>query len=217
MNPQRRSSITDLAEFIVRNYADEPQTVILAQDFIYDSLCRMKFPKGRLLEVGSGQSNSIGLENGGSYHMLRMAAEMLWQLESDGFGARPMSDDLGPGRTWPPLSATVVAHALHVRRVVRQGKLLGLQLAAPPPEAAEGTLSQRSAVVVSESAGMVSARSDRVHSLAAGGPDLGSVGESPSFSEESDLGSPGKGLGLGSRKGAHGFEVVVRWATTFLD
>lgn len=116
----------------MRNYADEPQTVILAQDFIYDSLCRMKFPKGRLLEVGSGQSNSIGLENGGSYHMLRMAAEMLWQLESDGFGARPMSDDLGPGRTWPPLSATVVAHALHVRRVVRQGKLLGLQLAAPP-------------------------------------------------------------------------------------
>lgn len=132
MNPQRRSSITDLAEFIVRNYADEPQTVILAQDFIYDSLCRMKFPKGRLLEVGSGQSSSMSLENGGSYHMLRMAAEMLWQLESDGFGARPMSDDLGPGRTWPPLSATVVAHALHVRRVVRQGKLLGLQLAAPP-------------------------------------------------------------------------------------
>lgn len=130
MNPQQKSSITDLASFIMQNYADEPQTVVLAQDFIYDSLCRMKFPKDRLLEVGSGQSSTAGLSSGGSYQMLQMAAEMLRQLETR--GTRPLPDDLRPGRAWPPLLATVVAHALHVRRVVRQGKLLGLQLAPPP-------------------------------------------------------------------------------------
>lgn len=130
MNPQQKSSITDLASFIMRNYADEPQTVVLAQNFIYDSLCRMKFPKDRLLEVSSGQSSTAGLSSGGSYQMLQMAAGMLRQLEI--CGTRPLLDDLRPGQAWPPLSATVVAHALHVRRVVRQGKLLGLQLAPPP-------------------------------------------------------------------------------------
>jgi len=130
MNPQQKSSITDLASFVMRNYADEPQTVVLAQDFIYDSLCRMKFPKDRLLEVSSGQSSTAGLSSGGSYQMLQMAAEMLRQLET--YGTRPLLDDLRPGQAWPPLSATVVAHALHVRRVVRQGELLGLQLAPPP-------------------------------------------------------------------------------------
>lgn len=169
MNPQQKSSITDLASFIMRNYADEPQTVVLAQNFIYDSLCRMKFPKDRLLEVSSGQSSTAGLSSGGSYQMLQMAAGMLRQLEI--CGTRPLLDDLRPGQAWPPLSATVVAHALHVRRVVRQGKLLGLQL-APPPEAAKGTLQQRGAMVVPKPTGMVLARSVGVHSLAAGGPNL---------------------------------------------
>lgn len=130
-NPQQQSSITDLAAFIMRNYADEARTVVLAQDFIYDSLCRMRFPRERLLEVGSGQSSTAGLESGGSYHMLQMASALIRQLESENAGTRPLPDDLaasGAGRHQPGIPATVVAHALHVRRVVRQGTLVGLRL-----------------------------------------------------------------------------------------
>ena len=53
---------------------------------------------------------------------------MMRELAKDDFGTQPLADDLGPGRTWPPITATVVAHALHVRRVVRQGRLFGLEL-----------------------------------------------------------------------------------------
>lgn len=131
-DPKQRSTIDDLADFIVRNYADEPKTVVLAQEFIYAALLRRGFPRERLLEVGTGQSNTNGLESGGSYHMLREATGMMRELAKDDFGTRPLTDDLGPGRVWPPIAATVVAHALHVRRVVRQGRLFGLQLAPPP-------------------------------------------------------------------------------------
>lgn len=128
LNPQRRSSITDLADFIIKNYTDEPQTVVLAQDFIYDSLCRHGFPKNRLLEVGTGQSSTTGTESGGSYHMLREASAMLREMERDGAGTKPLMDDLTSG-TWPPLPVvTLVAHALHAPRVVKQGRLFGLEL-----------------------------------------------------------------------------------------
>lgn len=128
LNPQRRSSITDLAELIMREYTDEPQTVVLAQDFIYEALCRYGFPRSRLIEVGTGQSGTNGTEGGGSYHMLREAARMLRELERSKGGTKPLADNLGSG-TWPPLPiATVVAHALHVPRVVKQGRLFGLEL-----------------------------------------------------------------------------------------
>lgn len=125
-NPRAKSSITDLAELVYREWAEDSQTMVLAQDFIYDSLYRMHFPEERLLEVGSGQSTSVGLENGGSYHMLKRASEMLEPL-----GARPFDwvpTKMLPQERRPPIQATVVAHALHVKRVVKQGRLFGLEL-----------------------------------------------------------------------------------------
>lgn len=131
MDARERSSITDLASFIIYNYADEEQTIVLAQDFIYDYLRRRGFPRGRLLEVSSGQSSTTGTESGGSYHMLQIASAMLRNLEGDGPMTRPLPDDLaasGSKQARPQVSATVVAHALHVRRVVKQGRLFGLKL-----------------------------------------------------------------------------------------
>lgn len=123
MNPQRRSSINDLAELIVRNYADEPETVILAQEFIYDMLCRLKFPRSRMIEVATGQSGTNGTEGGGSYHMLRAASAMLRQLTTVNWTPTATPVDGGS-----PIEATVVAHALHVPRVMRQGRLFNLKL-----------------------------------------------------------------------------------------
>ena len=123
INPQRRSTINDLADFIIGCYAEETETVVLAQEFIYDMLCRQGFPRSRLLEVNTGQSGTNGLESGGSYHMLRAASAMLKQLTAVNWTPSVMMVDGGP-----PIEATVVAHALHVRRVVRQGRLFGLKL-----------------------------------------------------------------------------------------
>lgn len=128
LNPHRRSSIDDLAELVLRDYACESGVVVLAQDFIYDKLCRSGFPRERLLEVGTGQSSTNGTESGGSYHMLREANAILRGLEQQKAGTRSLADDLGH-KPWPPLPIiTVVAHALHVRRVVKQGRLFGLEM-----------------------------------------------------------------------------------------
>lgn len=124
IDPQQRSSIDDLADFIVREYADEPETVVLAQECICGVLRQRKFPRQRLLEVATGQSGTNGLESGGSYHMLRAASSLL-----DCIIERPEGIDDLPGEEGPVyLQATVVAHSLHVWRVVRQGWLFGLEL-----------------------------------------------------------------------------------------
>lgn len=136
MNPQRRSTINDLAELIVRNYADEPETVVLAQEFIYDMLCRLGFPRERLLEVSTGQSGTDGTKSGGSYHMLRGASAILRQLRAVNWTSAIVSDE-------PPIRATVVAHALHVRRVMRQGRLFKLNLT--PAEGLPTTLYRNAA------------------------------------------------------------------------
>lgn len=61
-------------------------------------------------------------------HMLREASAMLREMERDGAGTKPLIDDLTSG-TWPPLPVvTLVAHALHAPRVVKQGRLFGLEL-----------------------------------------------------------------------------------------
>lgn len=126
-NPRLRSSINDLAEFVARNYTDDQEAVVLAQDFIYDSLCRLGFPRSRLIEVGTGQSSTAGTESGGSYHMLKEASAILRNVERESFGTKPLADDLRRG-DWPPIRATLVAHALHAPRVVKQGRLFGMTL-----------------------------------------------------------------------------------------
>ena len=126
LNHRQRSSISDLAELTFKTWGDRPDTVILAQDFIYDKLSHHGFPRDRLIEVGTGQSNTAGLQSGGSYHMLKEAHAIICRLESD--TCRSQQPQSHPSNASPPIQATVVAHALHVKRVVRQGQLLGLSL-----------------------------------------------------------------------------------------
>lgn len=129
LDPRKRSTIDDLAEFVMQYYSDEPETIVLTQDYSYDSLCRAGFPKRRLLKIRTGQSTTTGLSEGGSYHMLREACIMLERLGAREFDWAPPT--MLPGGR-PLIRATVVAHALHVHRAIKQGKLLGLQLTTPP-------------------------------------------------------------------------------------
>lgn len=128
-DPNKRSTITDLADYIITNFAKNTKIVILAQEYIYSELQRQNFPNKQLVAIRSGQSTSVGLESGGSYHMLRMANDTLWRLMLNDLGTAPMVDDASSRRNWhPPLSITLVAHALHAPRIVQQGKLFGMRL-----------------------------------------------------------------------------------------
>ena len=128
-DPQQRSTITDLADYIVTNFAENAKVMVLAQECTYAELRQRGFPGEQLVEICSGQSTSVGLESGGSYHMLRMANDMLWQLMLDDLGTAPMIDDASSRRNWhPPMAITLVAHALHAPRVVQQGRLFGMRL-----------------------------------------------------------------------------------------
>jgi len=74
-------------------------------------MSRSLFPKGNLLKVDIGQSNTNGLEEGGSYHVLKRASEMI------------------AGRTGGNYAETrveIVAHQLHLPRVIKQAELFGL-------------------------------------------------------------------------------------------
>ena len=128
-NPNERSTIEDLADHIVTNFSKNAKAMILAQEYVHAELQRRNFPDDQLVEICSGQSTSIGLESGGSYHMLRMANDTLWRLMLDDLSKTPMTDDASPRRNWhPPLTIKLVAHALHAPRIVQQGKLFGMRL-----------------------------------------------------------------------------------------
>ena len=132
MNPHARSSILDLTEVVRRHYASDPRTIVLAQDFIHDMLARrqFRFPAERLIEVASGQSTTADLKSGGSYHMLQQARAIMLAIERGAYyPGKAVSIELPRSLDgWPRMDATVVAHALHVGRVVKQGKLLNLEL-----------------------------------------------------------------------------------------
>lgn len=114
----KRTSIWDLGDYVAQYCKENPSVTVLAQSETFQYLnerhatcCR------RLLKITVGQSSTDGTTDGGSYHVLREAARMIDQEGS-----------------WFRDHATifVVAHSLHVARVVRQGRLFGLNLLALP-------------------------------------------------------------------------------------
>lgn len=130
MDWHQRSSIEDLAECVCRRWREDTEAVVLAQDFIHDRLCRMRFPQERLIEVASGQSSTASTESGGSYHMLQQARAIMLSIErGQYYPGRQVPVELPRGLDqWPQMRAYVVAHKLHVGRVVKQGRLLRMTL-----------------------------------------------------------------------------------------
>lgn len=124
--PSEWSSIDDLWTCAFEYCMVNDQTVILAQSETYRALqCSGKCLKGRLHEISveqSGSQNGGGLKDGGTYFVLKEAARMLRQ-------------DLGAevnGALHESLEVGLIAHSLHAKRAVRQGRLHGLKLTPIP-------------------------------------------------------------------------------------
>lgn len=110
-NPDALLSITDLAQCAQRNYWQNPDVLVLAQSCTYEYLAKRKiFPEERLLKIEVGQSNTNGLAAGGSYHVLKRASKMIRERAGEDY------DEV----------VEIVAHELHLPRVLRQAGLFGL-------------------------------------------------------------------------------------------
>lgn len=107
------SSIADLAEAAKINYQKLPWSAVLAQSYTYEYMYYNQIVSSDDLHlIGVGQSNTNGLQDGGSYHVLKQAREMLEEMDGDYHKAK----------------IVLVAHELHMPRVLRQAKLLGLNV-----------------------------------------------------------------------------------------
>lgn len=112
-DPEEISSITDLAQCAQRNYWKDDDAVVLAQSCTYEHLMKGDlFPKGKLLRINVGQSNTNGLEEGGSYHVLKRASEMIAER----------------GDSYAETEVEIVAHKLHLPRVMKQDELFNLKV-----------------------------------------------------------------------------------------
>lgn len=113
--PRGRTTIHDLGDCAAEYCASHPDTVVLAQSETYQYLReRHRYRHERLRQINVGQAGTNGTTGGGTYHVLREAARMMRQESPD------------------CTKAFVVAHDLHARRVIKQGKLFGLELIALP-------------------------------------------------------------------------------------
>ncbi len=146
-NTPGRTSIDDLAECCLRNYRHDRDAVILAQERTFRHLSQTYqtigntttipvFLPGRLIEITGddvGQSSTNGTSGGGSYHVLR-AARGIIQAKM-GKQEHPHNDNVAP-RGASQLRGNpvvhVVAHQAHLPRVLKQGKLFGLNLQPAP-------------------------------------------------------------------------------------
>ncbi len=117
-DPDKPSTIHDLAETTRRNFYYDNETVVLAQTESYIRLYLDGFPAYRLLKIDVGQSGTNGTSGGGSYHVLKRAKGMIIERELMHTGRIPTF----------PMIVTLVAHKLHVPRAVKQGELFGLTL-----------------------------------------------------------------------------------------
>lgn len=133
------SSIGDLARYTLAHYAIYPATVILAQDYTYDYMVALRdlsnqevdrinaagtpfinpvqyqYP-AEIVKIEVGQSTTAGLENGGSYHVLKAAAEMITKLEQQRTGQQATHAQ----------EVTLIAHRSHAPRASLQAEKLGL-------------------------------------------------------------------------------------------
>lgn len=121
-DPSIPSTIHDLGECALDHGVEKSEDVtVLAQSATYEYLCR-KSPtlarSGRLHEIKvaqSGNDNSGGLKDGGSYFVLKRAYAMLKKLDL----------------SLPPYDIDLVAHELHVPRAMRQARLVGFHYVIP--------------------------------------------------------------------------------------
>lgn len=117
-DPDVPSTIHDLGDCILNKGAEvRKDMIILAQSATYEYLCeasRTLAESGRLHEIDvaqSGADNGGGIQDGGSYFVLKRAYEMMAELDLEG----------------PPYDIYLMAHALHMPRVVRQAQLVGFR------------------------------------------------------------------------------------------
>lgn len=133
MEYETRSSIDDLAEYVEKKYAGNPEALILAQPRVYAKLTNDgKLPKERLALIHVDQSSTFGLCRGGTYHALKEAKRM---IDSGVMGHDPAECSR---------IVHLVAHSLQVVRAMKQGLLMDLILVpyGEMPEALYDTAAQ---------------------------------------------------------------------------
>lgn len=114
-NLSRESSIVDLAYAAEINYQNLSGAMVLAQSCTYEYMYYNQIISSDYLwRIDVGQSSTDGVKGGGSYHVLKRAKEILEEREGD----------------YRKTKIILVAHALHMPRVLRQAKLLGLEAEA---------------------------------------------------------------------------------------
>ncbi len=114
------SSITELAECAAKNYRrHNSQLLTLAQEQTYKAL-RERGEIDKCMCITVKQSGIAGLSEGGTYHVLQNANELLMQIYRTSTGKSLLY----------PYRVDLVAHKAHVWRAKQQGWLFGLDLRA---------------------------------------------------------------------------------------
>lgn len=116
------SSIEDLADCTINNFKPkQKELAILAQTESFKALTqRHVYLPGQLQLIPVGQSATNGTTEGGSYHVLACAKDMIEQYEFVKIAIC--------GTNYQPPDIYVVAHQLHLPRVIQQGKIFSMKL-----------------------------------------------------------------------------------------
>lgn len=113
INPRRRSTIDDLSDYLLAHYARQNDCTILAQEYCYQSVMQYApklLAKVDLIDVAQSQlRNFNGLQDGGSYYVLKMAQQMIHPKDADE-------------------KIVLVTHQLLASRALHQAQLLGLEM-----------------------------------------------------------------------------------------